>query len=278
MVENLVLEAKGQGREFRVAVIYGSPRRGLSYAAAQGAIEALGREGDKGLVAGRTIRTETFWLSQLDIPLCKGCMQCFEVGEHKCPHRALLEPIATALHQADLVIMTSPVYALQVSAHVKNLLDHFAYYFHRPFAFNKSALVIVGTAGGGASAAANYMRDTLKHWGFNRVAKVALMGMGEKTLNEKQHQEVVKRLQSLVSVQNAGKRRQPSLKRIIFYNLWRALNSLPTALPPDAAYWKAHGLEDSPYAPGIKLTLSRRILGNTICKLFKWMFGQPQKA
>lgn len=268
MVENSVLEATGQGGEYRVVVLYGSPRRGLTYAAAQSAIQVLGREGD----------IEAFWLSQLEIPLCKGCMQCFEVGEHKCPHRTQLEPIATALHRADLVILTSPVYALQVSAHVKNLFDHLAYCFHRPFAFQKSALVIVGTAGGGTKATASYMRDTLKHWGFNQVEKVTLVGMGEKTLNEKQHQDLVKRLQSLVSAQGSGsqQRRQPSIKRIFFYNLWRAVNSLPTAFPPDAAYWQQHSLGDSPYAPEIQLSPVRSIMGNAFYKLFRGAFGRQR--
>ena len=41
---------------------------------------------------------------------CCGCTNCFMKGEEKCPHYEKLDPITKAVDEADVLILTSPVY------------------------------------------------------------------------------------------------------------------------------------------------------------------------
>ncbi|WP_347707330.1 NAD(P)H-dependent oxidoreductase [Clostridium sporogenes] len=50
------------------------------------------------------------------------------------------------MEKADALIVTSPVYSLQITGLLKNSIDHMAYNFHRPRFFTKKALVITTTA------------------------------------------------------------------------------------------------------------------------------------
>ena len=58
------------------------------------------------------------------------------------------------------MIITSPVYSLQISGQLKNFIDHMSYNFHRPKYFNKKALIITTTGGVRAKEIANYIVDT----------------------------------------------------------------------------------------------------------------------
>ncbi len=91
-----------------------------------------------------------FYMPKDSPSLCVGCFNCFFHGEHKCPHCEQIKPIVAALEEADLIIMTSPVYACDVSGGLKVLLDHLCYMWmsHRPNPkmFQKTALTIVTTA------------------------------------------------------------------------------------------------------------------------------------
>ena len=93
--------------------------------------------------------TEEIHLIKQKIPMCNGCYKCFNEGEDKCPHHNIINPIVEKLKQADGLIITSPVYAMNVTALLKNLFDHTAYFFHRPEFFDKKALIVVSTAGAG---------------------------------------------------------------------------------------------------------------------------------
>ena len=45
---------------------------------------------------------------------CIGCAQCFSVAADKCPHFEKQQPILKAMDEADLIILTSPVYVYHV--------------------------------------------------------------------------------------------------------------------------------------------------------------------
>ncbi len=260
------------GGIFSVLVIYGSPRKGLSYAGAALALEAVKREiSSLNRVA---VEVEEVDLQSQKLQHCLGCMQCFEVGEDRCPHALIVQPIAASIKAADLLIMTSPVYALNVSGVLKNTLDHLSYFFHRPFAFNKRALVISATAGGAAGSTAKYMRDTLKHWGFNIVGSIGLVGMGKVEVTDAQRMTIDKAVARLNLTKGNQWMRQPTLKRLMFFNLWRALNTLDTALKPDVKHWREHGLTDLAYGPMSHKNISvpRRLIGNLFYMLFRRLF------
>lgn len=109
-----------------------------------------------------------------DMPhFCKGCFSCFYNGEQTCPHVEYTMPIIKALEEADVIILTSPVYALDVSGQMKALLDHlcFMWFSHRPNPklFNKVGVTMTTTAGAGLSHTAKTLKNSLKFWGVKRI-------------------------------------------------------------------------------------------------------------
>ena len=89
---------------------------------------------------------EEIHLKDYNIPLCNGCYNCILKGEKYCPHFDKINTIMDKLKSADAFIIASPVYAMNVTAILKNFIDHTAYLYHRPEFFTKKALVVVSTA------------------------------------------------------------------------------------------------------------------------------------
>ncbi len=82
-----------------------------------------------------------------DMPaFCTGCFNCFS-DTTTCPHYKYIQPIEEAMQNADLIIITAPVYVFQVPGQVKALLDHFGcrWMGHKPNPqmLRKQALVII---------------------------------------------------------------------------------------------------------------------------------------
>ena len=73
------------------------------------------------------------------------------------------------------MIITSPVYSLQISGQLKNFIDHMSYNFHRPKYFNKKALIITTTGGVRAKEIANYIKEVLTFWGINTTYKLPIV-------------------------------------------------------------------------------------------------------
>ena len=92
-------------------IINGSPRRKNTYEIIKQAASNLDGE------------FEEIHLIEKQIPMCLGCMNCINIGEDKCPHSDKVRPIIEKMKECDGIIIASPVYALNVSALLKNLFD-----------------------------------------------------------------------------------------------------------------------------------------------------------
>jgi len=112
----------------------GSPRKGNTY-------EIVRRIEDKMMSLG-PIEFEYIFLKDAYLGSCCGCQLCFLHGEGACPLGDDRAVMAQKMQEVDGLILASPVYALQVPAVMKNLLDRFAYLFHRPRLFGKKALAV----------------------------------------------------------------------------------------------------------------------------------------
>lgn len=212
-------------------------------------------------------------LIDVAIPTCLGCYQCFEKGEQTCPHFSCISPIIERMREADCVIMTSPVYALNVSGLLKNFIDHGAYTYHRPEYWGKKAIVISTAVGGYAGKVCDYMAETLKHWGFDRVYKLPVVRHGMNNLSiqltSRCHRVAEQVYEDIVTKRVYP----PSLKRVFFYNLWRTLNTADTALPADRAYWEKCGLDKGVYAPGFRLNPFSKFFGVLMTGILKNFVG-----
>lgn len=116
--------------------------------------------------------TEFFLPTDLPV-ICRGCFRCFEDGEETCPDARLVQPIVSAMREADGLIFASPVYACEVSGAMKTLFDHLCYIWmtHRPMEemFSKVGMVISVTAGAGTVTSIRTMEKNFRYCGVKRT-------------------------------------------------------------------------------------------------------------
>ncbi len=169
------------------------------------------------------------------------------------------------------MILTSPVYALNVSALMKNFIDHTSYFYHRPYFFDKTALVVVTTAGDGLKKVTNYLSETLRNYGFNKTYKLNLKIHNQK-LNEKDLNKVHKISNNWFNDLQVHKLNNPSFKAIFYYNLWKnmAIHDMSTKLDKD--YWNLTNLKNYYFAPNIPLNPFKKFFGMILSKILGMVF------
>jgi multimeric flavodoxin WrbA len=152
----------------KITLINGNLRHGSTRHCADAIVQELAK-----LDKNKENEVVEFFLPR-DMPqFCRGCFSCIYNGEHTCPHAESVQPIAQAMLSADVVILTSPVYAMDISGQMKALLDHLCYMWmsHRPnpAMFNKIGVTICTTAGAGLKHTAKTLQNSLKFWGVKRI-------------------------------------------------------------------------------------------------------------
>ena len=169
------------------------------------------------------------------------------------------------------MILTSPVYALNVSALMKNFIDHTSYFYHRPYFFDKTALVVVTTAGAGLKKVTNYLSETLRNYGFNKTYKIDLK-IHNQELNENDINKVYKISSKWIKDLQSHKLHNPSFKAIFYYNLWKnmAINNMSTKSDKD--YWNLTNLKNYYFAQNIPLNLFKKFFGMILSKVLGIVF------
>ena len=209
---------------------------------------------------------EEIHLMKEKIPVCNGCFKCFNEGEDKCPHFDKVEPIVEKIRESDGIIIASPVYAMNVSALLKNFIDHTAYFYHRPEFFTKKALVVVTTAGAGNKKVANYIDETLRHWGVNKVFKISMACGGKETLETSKIDKVSCKF---ADDMKSGKLYSPKFMDIIYFNVWKVMALSESPIEADAKYWKKTGLVNHDFAPQVKLNLMKKAFSKVMFAILK---------
>jgi hypothetical protein len=117
-----------------------------------------------------------------DMPhTCIGCKLCFLKDENLCPHAIYVKPIWSDMMEADLIVMTSPVYGLGISGALKSLLDHLCVHWmvHRPKAimFSKRGVVLTNCIGPSFMARKS-QRDAVNALSWLGISKIERVGIG----------------------------------------------------------------------------------------------------
>ncbi len=255
-------------------IINGSPSKRYNWGGkiVEGFTGQLVDEVRRSMAALGEVGFEEIRLADADLSYCKGCYNCFFGGEDKCPHAGVMQPILEKLDGADCLILSSPVYALDVSGLVKTFFDLTAFNFHRPRYFTKKALVVSSTAGAAAKKTCAYMRDTLMHWGFNRVYMLPVVRMSAAEPSKKMKKRCADAAERLYFDTKSGKAHSPNVKRVFFFQLWKAMG-LSTPENADGRYWLESGLARHAYSPDVPLGLPKRVFGKLIggmlCRVMK---------
>lgn len=177
-----------------ITVINGTEKRGVTYRLKE---LFLAEFKDKGNI--------TEYYLPKDCPnFCKGCLSCMLKGENTCKDAEYIGRIDKSLLEADLIVMTSPVYVFHSTGAMKAFLDHFAYRWmpHRPAPemFGKRAVIITQCLGAGAKSAAKDMKDSLSWWGISKIEIFTGVLMGDivwDKLSEKKRAELTGKAKKL---------------------------------------------------------------------------------
>lgn len=154
-------------KEIKFLIINGSPRKdGNTHVINEIIKKSLMKMGK---INGENIEFLEINLRNIDIPMCRGCNTCFLTGEYNCPHNSIISDIVERIKLCDCLIVSTPVYSMQVSALLKNFIDHMSYNDHRPIYSKKKSIVVSTSKKGDGRKVSLYMKKILKKWGFNDV-------------------------------------------------------------------------------------------------------------
>lgn len=220
----------------KIVMINGQNHKGSTYHIGKMLADKLGGE------------VTEFFLPRDFSEYCIGCSQCFEVSAAKCPHYEKQQPILKAIDEADLIILTSPVYVYHVSAPMKNFLDHQGHRWmvHRPKAemFKKQAVCISTAAGAGMKSTNKDMADSLFFWGIPKVYQlgVAVQAVNWQGVTDAKKEKIEKKVSALARKikKNHGKV-TPGMKTKGFFYVMRMVQKKTGWCGPDVKYWNEMG-------------------------------------
>ena len=168
----------------KITAVHGRAHKGVTYGMTDAFLKNLMRPEDE-LVE--------FFLPKDGPGFCCGCYNCFLKGEDKCPSADKVQPIAKALEQADVIVLDSPDYVMEMSGAMKNLMDHLAYRWiaHRPHGamFTKVGVAICSSAGAPTGSVTKSLARQMRWWCVPKVYRFGLAcqtAPGEKPRPKKQ--------------------------------------------------------------------------------------------
>ena len=178
---------------------------------------------------------------------CYGCANCILKGEDKCPHYNIISPIVKKIEEADLIIISTPIYVMSCSSGLKALLDHLAYMWivHRPNEkmFNKVGLIVTSAGGSGIKATTKLIRNNMFYWGIPKIYdyNIATLKM-QGNYSEYERKDKIKKQVHKKSnkIKKSLDNRKIGLKTRIFFNIFRSTQKNGWN-KTDSDYWEEKG-------------------------------------
>jgi len=247
-----------------ITVIHGSMRKGNTYGVTQAVLSNLRKRHD--------VQITEIHVADLDLPFCLSCHACFTKGEEFCPHSETVQKVAEAIENCDSLIVSGVVYAMNINAAMKNLIDHLAYYFHRPRLFDKIGMVISTTAGAGEKRVTKYLSEVLGHWGISGANSLSMkIQTSAFSLSDKQKEQIRIATDKFYDGIKNKKLSSPTFSSVVVHNAFRGMNSLTPPLSEcDAAYWKQSGFADKVYPR--RIGVIKKAVGGFIYAIMKKAF------
>ena len=93
-----------------ITVIHGQSHKGITYTMTQRIIDSMMSD---------ELRYGNFFLPNDGPGFCIGCNSCFLKGENSCPGSDKVQPVAKAMDWADIILLDSPNYVMEMSGSLK---------------------------------------------------------------------------------------------------------------------------------------------------------------
>lgn len=228
----------------KIAVINGTEIEGCTYHIKEAFLDPI-----------RSTHEITEFYLPRDMPhFCCGCKNCFIESTECCPHAAQVAPIWNAMMNADLIVVTAPVYGLGIPAGLKAFLDHLCVHWmvHRPepAIFSKKAVVITNCIGA-AFMAKSAQRDAINALSWMGVSKIRRLAIGLlegvvwKELSENRRGKIERKARRLgseyVNLRPAGKSMKTRLKFSMCKVMHNAVLKKEETPGADNRHWIEHG-------------------------------------
>jgi len=215
------------------------------------------------------------YLKNKNLNFCRGCLLCMKKGENSCPIKDDAIDLRNELLEADGVIFVTPVYIHSTSALMKNFLDRFAYFMHRPAFHNKPALLITSTEISGTKETIHYMKFPIKAWGFSYLGDISIIVDAFK-LEGKFRNSILNSIdikaKKFVKKLDSSQIEKPSLSSLQFFNMLKTKVILHRKnLPYDYEYWKIKGWLDSCYFYPASINPIKKLFGKTKIQFIKFV-------
>ena len=152
--------------KMKIVILMGSPRKQDSLNVCKEIESRLG---------AKNFTYDYIFLKDYEIQDCRGCGLCFKKSENLCPCKDDLSIIRKKLIDADGIVFATPVYAYQVPAPLKRIIDRMAFLFHRQELVGKPVLIVVTSDGGGHKQVSNYIKMTVSGWACNLIGTINII-------------------------------------------------------------------------------------------------------
>jgi multimeric flavodoxin WrbA len=224
----------------KVLGINASPRKKNTYRLIEMVMEGITRpEIDKEIITLSDYKNFNF---------CLGDCACLYIPPGNCVQKDDVQAIQKKIVEADGFVLGSPVYIMQVSAHLKNLIDRCVFWAHRPPLVGKHAVVVspIAAPAQAAKATTEYMKSWLKIIGAWVIGELAVYAPHTHIENEDQIRKTALELGAKLGSDMINKKTYPPTEADlqIFRSLKRKIQGIGGA---DLEYWKKKGWLDKEY-------------------------------
>lgn len=210
---------------------------------------------------------EYIFLYKVGVPMCDGCLQCINIGEHACPEFATIGPIAEKMNNSDGLILGAPVHTFHVTGLMKNFVEYFMYKRNRPSFFGKKAVVTATASGGGHNNVLDFLEGTASAWGCDVVTR---MGISSSQMHKERYVKLVDEVTQDVAEQFVAAIRRGELGSPKFSALmnFRAMQNMTQSQPGSVnyAYWEKRNWLDAEYYTDVPIKPLARYMAGRIAK------------
>lgn len=131
---------------------------------------------DKLLEKERDIEYTLLTSGDVEIQSCNGCWSCMTHGSCPLEKKDDMTFLKEEMMKSDLIIWGSPVYAMQVSGHMKTFLDRLVIWYHTLKLAGKPGVTVSTTAGAGLEEVHRYLKLLFNAAGIKTVYSLDAYG------------------------------------------------------------------------------------------------------
>jgi len=227
----------------------------------------------KKLTSFGDLDVEYLFLSDMDLGPCKGCCACLTIGDNNCPNKDDRMLIEQKILASDAVIFASPVYAMNMTALMKNFMDRFAFTMHRPRFFNQCTMLVAVTGSIGLKETISSISQ-LKYSGFNIVQSIGLIApkalLNPAIVDGKMIEKIEKAAEKFYKTIKKKSIIKPSFDTIMQFNSQQKMFAkLKEGMPCDWAYFDSNGWFNrnrNYYTQNAKISFGKNLLAKVITK------------